>query len=161
MPDSRKRRDLRGSVFLFAVFLVVALVVATTYYVYSHQPPREPAATNVVFSNPTFSNGNASFGVSNVSGGPYALGGFRIDLVVNDFAGSSVPLGSNESVVRISIGPYVYRITWTDVDGNGKVSFNDTFLVEGNGAPLPSLSSYEFDLRWQETWTAKAFWTTG
>jgi len=53
-----------------------------------------------------------------------------------------------------------YRIVWSDSNGDAAVDVGDAFLVSGDGGPLPALSYYELDLRWQMQWTAKAIWST-
>ena len=156
----RKDRDGRGLGFLVAVFVVITIAVAASFVVYSSLPPREPPANNLVFQSPMLVDGNASFVVKNVSGGPYAYTGFRVNLVVNNFAGQRIPLAASNSPARIMIGPNTYRISWLDSDGDGAVGVGDPFVVSGDGAPLPPLSHYEFDLQWQASWTAKAFWST-
>ncbi len=152
--------DRLGRWYLLAVFVAVAIVVAASYVVYSSQPPRTPRTDNLVFSRPAISDGNASFVVENTSGGPYPYYGFRVNLVVNGFAGESAPLGPGGMSIRFPIGPNVYVVVWDDADGNGAVSTGDPWAVTGDGAPLPTLSLYEFDLEWQTLWTAKAFWST-
>ena len=151
---------LRSPAFLAFVFAAVAFVIGASFLAYSLQPPRPPPADNLVFSGATLVNGNASFAIENVSGGPYSDAGFQITLVVNDFAGGPVALGPNNSAARITIGPNHYRIVWSDSNGDAAVDVGDAFLVSGDGGPLPALSYYELDLRWQMQWTAKAIWST-
>ena len=124
-------------------------------------PPRPIPTDRLVFSDVALVDGNASFLVQNESGGPYPYAGFEATLVVNDFPSPSIALGPPQSIVRVSIGPNAYRITWRDAGGDGTPSASDSFLISGDGTSLPSISAYEFDLQWQGTWIAKAFWTTG
>ncbi len=154
-------RDGRTLRFVIFIFAAVLLVVAATFYVASLVPPRAIPTDKLVFSSVALVDGNASFLVQNQSGGPYPYGGFEATLVVNDFPGPTGALGPSQSIVRVSIGPNAYRITWRDADGDGAPSAGDSFLISGDGTPLPSISAYEFDLQWQGTWIAKAFWTTG
>ena len=151
---------LRGQAFLVLVFAAVATVIGVTFLAYSLQPSRPPPPGNLVFSGVTLVNGNASFVIESVSGGPYSDAGFQITLVVNDFAGGPVALGPNNSAARITIGPNHYRIAWSDSNGDSAVDVGDTFFVSGDGGPLPALSYYELDLRWQIQWTARATWST-
>ena len=146
--------------FLVVVFAAIGLVIATSFVLYSAQRPRPPLTDNLVFSPAAFVDGNASVTVQNVSHGPYLFSGFQISLIVNDFAGGPVALELNNSVARMTIGPNHYRIAWSDSDGDGAVDVGDSFRVAGDGGPLPVLSYYEFDLRWQMQWTAKATWST-
>ena len=146
--------------FLVIVFAAIGLVIATSFVLYSAQLARPPPTENLVFSTAALVHGNASFTVQNVSHGPYLFSGFQISLIVNDFAGGPVALEPNNSVARMTIGPNHYRITWSDSDGDGAVDVGDSFRVAGDGGPLPVLSYYEFDLRWQMQWTAKATWST-
>jgi len=157
------RDSIRGSrtlQFVIFIFAAVLLVVAATFYVASLVPPRPSPTDRFVFSDVALADGNASFVVQSESGGPYPYSGFRATLVVNDFASPSVALGARQSIVRVSIGPNSYRIMWRDADGDGAPSVGDSFLISGDGTPLPSISAYEFDLEWQGTWIAKVFWTT-
>jgi hypothetical protein len=150
----------RSPAFLTAVFAVVAIAIGVSFVAYSLRPSPSPPTTNVVFSSVTLAEGNASFLVENVSGGPYDRAGFGATLIVNGFSNGPVELGPNNSVIRLTIGPDSYRIVWTDSNGDGRIDIGDSFSVSGDGVPLPSLSYYEFDLRWQLQWTAKATWST-
>ena len=154
-------RDGRTLQFVIVIFAAVLLVVAATFYVASLVPPRPIPTDRLVFSEVALVDGNASFLVQNESGGPYPYSGFEATLIVNDFAGPTVAFGPPQSIVRVSIGPNAYRIIWRDADRDGAPSAGDSFLISGDGTPLPSISAYEFDLQWQGTWIAKAFWTTG
>ncbi|HYU07706.1 MAG TPA: hypothetical protein VEM77_11115 [Thermoplasmata archaeon] len=160
-PPRDSIRNGRTLQFVIFIFAAVLLVVAATFYVASLVPPRAIPTDKIVFSSVALVDRNASFLVQSESGGPYLYGGFEATLVVNDFPGPTVTLGPSQSIVRVSIGPNAYRITWRDADGDGAPSAGDSFLISGDGTPLPSISAYEFDLQWQGTWTAKAFWTTG
>ena len=146
--------------FLVAVFVGIGLVISTSFILYSLQPSRPPPSSNLVFSAATLVSGNASFAVQNASHGPYMFSGFRVRLVVNNFASGPASLGPNNSVTRIVIGSTAYRVVWIDADGDGAVSVRDSFLVSGDGAPLSPLSDYEFDLSWQSAWTSRVFWST-
>ena len=149
-----------GLRFVLVVFVVMAIAIASSFVVFLFLPRQQSSPTDVAFGDPVFIRGNVSLSVQRVSGGPYSSTGFRVNLVVNNFAGQSTPLGAGGSVVRIQIGPNTYRVSWEDLDGDGRVSERDTFAISGDGVPLPSLSSYEFDLQWQDAWTAHAFWST-
>ncbi len=151
---------VRSPAFLAAVFAAVAIVIGVSFLAYSLQPPRPSAPGNLIFSPVVLVNGNASFVVHNVSRGPYSATGFEVTLIVNDFAAPTVALGPNNSLMHITIGPNPYRVLWSDSDGDGTVDVGDSFLVSGDGGPLPALSNYEFDLRWEMQWTAKATWST-
>jgi hypothetical protein len=155
-----RQARLRSPAFLVAVFAAVAIVIGVSFLAYSLQPPRPSTPDNLAFSSVVLVNGNASFAVHNVSGGPYQAVGFQVSLIVNDFAAAPVTLGPNNSVTRITIGPNHYGIVWSDSNGDAAVDVGDSFLVSGDGGPLPALSYYEFDIRWQMQWTAKAFWST-
>ena len=159
-PMGDPTRDRRALRFVILIFAAVLFVVAAAFYVASLVPPRSSPTDKLVFSDAALVDGNASFLVENESGGPYPYGGFEARLVVNDFPSPSVALAPPGSIVRISIGPNFYRIRWLDADGDGAPSVGDSFFVSGDGAVLPSISAYEFDLQWQASWTAKAFWTT-
>jgi len=151
---------LRSLAFLAFVFAAVAFVIGASFLAYSLQPPRPPPPSNLVVSDIALVDGNASFEILNVTGGPYSNAGFQITLVVNDFSGGPIAIGLNNSVTRIAIGPNEYRIVWSDSNGDSAVDISDTFFVTGDGGPLPALSYYELDLRWQMQWTAKATWST-
>ena len=146
--------------FLVVVFAAIGVVIATSFVLYSAQPPRPPPTDNLVFSSAAFVGGNASVIVQNVSRGPYLFSGFQILLIVNEFAGGPVALEPNNSIARMTIGPNHYRIAWSDSNGDGAVDVGDSFRVSGDGGPLPVLSYYEFDLHWEMQWTAKATWST-
>ena len=145
--------------FLVAVFVGTGLVISTSFILYSLQPTRPPPTNKLVFAPATLLDGNASFTVQNVSEGPYTFSECQIRLIVNNFAGSAVALGPNNSVTRVVIGAAAYRVVWVDADGDGAVSVADSFLISGDRAPLSPLSDYEFDLSWQSAWTAHVFWS--
>ncbi len=142
------------------MFLAIAAVVLASYVVYSLQGPRPPPPDNLVFSHPAVSEGNASFDVQGTAGGPYAYDGFHVILRVNGFASEAIPLAPSDTVMPVVIGPNHYRIIWSDSNADGAVDVGDLFFVTGDGAPLFSLSVYEFDLQWGSAWTAKATWST-
>jgi hypothetical protein len=150
----------RSPAFLVAIFAAVAIVIGVSFLAYYLQPPRPPPAGNLVFSTVVLVNGNASFAVHNISGGPYVSSRFQVTLIVNGFAGPAVALGPNNSVTRIPIGPNDYRFVWSDLNGNSLVDVGDSFLVSGDGGSLPALSFFEFDLRYDSEWTSKATWST-
>lgn len=152
--------DRRALHFVTLVVAVIAIVIVTTFYAYSLHPPPATLPDNVIFADVTMANGNASFTVQNTSGGPYPAAEFRTKLIVNNFASPSEGLVSNPAFTRITIGPNTYRIVWIDSDADRTVSTGDSFVVSGDGMPLPSISAYEFDLQWEGAWIAKAFWTT-
>src|SRR5712691_5154676 len=156
-PSSRAAPGLR---FILVVFAVIAIAISTSFGVFWLLPRQQPLPTNIVFADPVFVQGNVSLTVQSVIRGPYSSSGFHVNLAVNNFAGQSTPLGANGSVVRISIGPNTYRVSWQDRDGDGSVSPGDTFTISGDRVPLPPLSVYEFDLQWPNAWTAHAFWST-
>jgi hypothetical protein len=151
---------LRSPAFLAFVFAAVAIVIGVSFFAYSLQPTRPSTRANLVFASVVLAEGNASFVVRNVSGGPYGATGFQLALIVNEFAAPWVALGSNNSVTRIPIGPNYYRVVWSDSNGDGAVDVGDSFLVSGDGGRLPALSYFEVDLRWQGLWTAKVTWST-
>lgn len=157
MEPQARRNDF---FFLVAVFGVIAIVIGVTFIVYSRQPAPPTAPTNLVFAGVVLASGNASFAVRNTTGGPYNYAGFRMTLLVNDRAGGPAALGPNNSAVRVAIGPNAYRVAWSDANGDGAVDTGDSFLVSGDGGPLPALSYYELDLQWENQWTAKATWST-
>ncbi|TLZ68945.1 MAG: hypothetical protein E6K09_02575 [Methanobacteriota archaeon] len=146
--------------FLVAVFAAIAMVIGVSFLAFSLRPPPAAPSDHVVFSNVMLLDGNATFAVQNVSGGPYTSSGFGIVLIVNDFSAPSAPLGPNGSSTLITIGPNHYHVGWTDTNGDSAVDVGDRFFVSGDGGPLPALSYYEFDLRWEMEWTAKATWST-
>ncbi len=155
-----RQARLQSPAFLVAVFAAVAVVITVSFLAFSVRPRSPSTSTNLAFSSVALVNGNASFAVANVSGGPYNAVGFQVTLIVNDFAAPSVALGPNNSVTHITIGPNHYRIVWTDSNGDGAVNVGDSFIVSGDGGPLPALSYFEIDLRWQMQWTAKVTWST-
>src|SRR5207247_3980544 len=67
--------------FLVVVFAATGVVIATSFVLYSAQPPRPPPTDNLVFSSAACVDGNASVIVKNVSCGPYLLSGFLSLLV--------------------------------------------------------------------------------
>ena len=146
--------------FLIAVFAAIGMVIATSFVLFSLQPPRAPPTGNLIFTPASIINGNASFVVQNVSRGPYVYSGFTFRLVVNNFAVGPVALGPNGSSTSVQVGAATDRISWIDADGDGAVSVGDSFLITGDRAPLSSLSDYEFDLQWGSVWAARVFWST-
>jgi hypothetical protein len=159
-PTPPRNSERRGGWYLATVFGAVIAVVLASYVAYVSLPPRTARADNVVFSRPSVFEGNASFVVERVSGGPYPHTGFRVSLTVNGFSSGSAPLPASGVTVHLAIGPNVYLVAWEDADADDAVSVGDSWTVAGHDAPLPTLSLYEFDLDFQGLWTAKAFWST-
>ena len=154
------RSDTSQRWFLVAVFAGIAIVIGTSFAVYSLQVPRPVRTDNLVFTPASLLDGNASFEVLNVSHGPYAYSGFEFRFIVNNFAIGPVALGPNHTATRIALGTTTYWVSWLDTDGDGAVSVGDSFLVTGDRAPLSPLSDYEFDLQWGNAWAARVFWST-
>jgi hypothetical protein len=146
--------------FLIAVFAAIGIVIATSFVLFSLQPPRPPPTSNLIFTSASVIDGNVSFAVQNVSHGPYVYSGFAFRLIVNNFAVGPTALRPNGSAISVTVGTTTDRITWIDADGDGAVSVGDRFLVTGDRAPLSSLSDYEFDLQWGSMWAARVFWST-
>lgn len=156
-PASKRTSGLG---FLVALVIVIATVYASIYFVYT-RTPSSPPATELGFSAVEIDAGqNASWLVNSVSGGPYPDFGFSMRLVVNGASSNWVSLGPSETVRSVIVASITYRIVWNDVDGNGSLSRGDTFRVSGNNAPLLSLSTFEFKLKWKESWIATARWGT-
>lgn len=159
-PRGSRVQDPRGLWFVVAVCAVVVVGGIASYVVYSSHPI--PTPTQYLIFSPAIidARGNATFAVENVSNGPYVASGFRVALIVNGFSGHPVSLPPSGGTVRIPIGPNAYLVGWEDADRDGSVSRGDSFSVSGDGTPLPSLSSYEIDFTWQNSWTAKVVWST-
>src|SRR5437667_10078383 len=87
--------------FLVVVFAAIGVVIATSFVLYSAQPPRPPPTDNLVFSSAAFVDGNASVIVQNVSRGPYLFSSFQISPIVNDFARWPGGLESKHGVARM------------------------------------------------------------
>ncbi len=164
-PDSRSRL---GSIFGILIVLVVALVAmaflfgAFSPFGFLQSRPSSPPVFELVFSRVGVDDGhNASWIVDSVDGGPYAYTGFSVRLAVNGGSTLWVPLGRSDTIHSVVVGMVTYRIMWRDADGNGSVSKGDSFSVTGDRAPLPSGSTFEFGLKWLESWISHAFWSTG
>lgn len=143
---------------LVAFFLVSIPIYAPLLWGPSSQPPPEP---ELAFSPVDLdSEGNASWSVGGVAGGPYSYGGFLVRLAVNGESMIWVPLGLSDSSNVLVVGSLSYRVVWTDDDANGSVSPGDRFLLTGDGTPLPSSSTFEFVLKWLENWISNARWST-
>lgn len=164
-PDSRSRLS---SIFGILIVLVVALVAMAflfggfSPFGFLQSPPSSRPAFELVFSRVAIDDGrNASWIVDSVDGGPYSYTGFFVRLAVNGGSTLWAPLGRNDTIHSVVVGMVTYRIMWRDADGNGFVSEGDSFSVAGDRAPLPSRSTFEFGLKWLESWISHAFWSTG
>lgn len=144
---------------LVAIFLISFSFYVPLLWGPSSQPP---SPHEMEFSLVDLdSQGNASWLVGAVLGGPYSSGGFSMRLTVNGESITWAPLGETDSGILLVVGSHSYRVVWTDVDGDGSVSLGDRFRVTGDGIPLPSASTFEFTLKWSESWLSKASWSTG
>jgi len=163
-PDSRSRRS---SIFGFLFVLVVAVVAMAFLFGgffpfgFPQSQPSSPPVFELVFSRVGIDDGrNASWIVDSVDGGPYTYTGFSVRLAVNGGSTLWAPLGRNDTIHSVVVGMVTYRIMWHDSDGNGFVSKGDSFSVTGDRAQLPSESTFEFGLKWLESWISHAFWST-
>jgi hypothetical protein len=126
------------------------------------QSPSPPPKFELVFSSVSIDAGrNASWVVDSVDGGPYASTGFSMRLSVNGTSTNWVRLSPSQTVQSVVVGTVTYRFEWRDSDGNGTVSKGDRFSVSGDKAPIPARSTFEFALKWSESWLSHAYWSTG
>lgn len=156
--------DRRGFGFLVAIFVLVAFVFGVAFYAFL-TTLQTPAPAPIQFSTAAMVGGNGTFNVTADSGGSWAWQNFTVNLTINNFGGMSVPLAPSGVNATLVIGSTThkdpYHVVWIDRDHDGKVSVGDTFLVTGNGVPLPSLSYCKFSLAWSGgAWTATEYWVT-
>jgi hypothetical protein len=149
-----------GFGFLVVLAIVIASVFAGVYIVYL-RVPSSPPTYELGFSAVVIDAGqNASWSVTSVSGGPYSYSRFSMRLAVNGASTDWVPLGQSDEVRSVIVASIMYHLVWHDADGNRSVSKGDVFFVTGENAPLLSLSTFEFRLKWMESWIATARWGT-
>ena len=164
-PDSRSRRSsIFGILFVLIGALVAMAFLFGGFFPFGflQSQPSSPPVFELVFSRVAIDDGrNASWIVDSVDGGPYSYTGFFVRLAVNGGSTLWVPLGRNDTIRSVVVGMVTYRIMWRDADGNGFVSRADSFSVTGDRVPLPSGSTFEFGLKWLESWISHAFWSTG
>ncbi len=145
---------------VIAVFVVVGIVFGATFYVFITQE-KAPPPVPITFTVAYMIGGNGTFNVTSVSNGSYPWSGFSVNLTVNNFGATAVPLAASGQNATIVIGPNVYHIVWLDRNRDGMVSVGDAFWVTGNRVPLPTLSYCKFSLAWNAgSWAAVEYWIT-
>ncbi len=117
---------------LVAALVAIALVAGVgAYYALQPGPPTAPANLNVNLLQPYFVGSSATINVAYVNPptNPEAL---LVSLSVNGTAGAAVPMpttsGLGQGVTVTPLG-YPFRIDWTDVDADAKLSTGDTFTI--------------------------------
>ncbi len=156
--------DHKGFWFLLVIFLLVVVVFAVAFYEFTITLQPIPTAP-VKFSTAYIVNQNGTFNVTSVDNASWAMGNFTVNLTINDFGASAVPLAPSGENAIFLIGSSTqkdyYHVVWLDRDHDGKVSVGDSFWVTGNGVGLPGLSYVKFSLVWGNgAWTAVEYFVT-
>ncbi len=156
--------DRRGFGFLVAIFVLVIVVFAVAFYGFMTTLQPLPSAP-VQFAPAYMSGGNGTFNVSSVSNASWLSTGFTVNLTINNFGASAVPLAASGKNATFLIGSNTqknyYHVAWVDRDRDGKVSVGDVFWVTGDGVGLPGLSYVKVSLIWNDgAWTALEYFVT-
>ncbi len=156
--------DRRGFGFLVAIFVLVLVVFAVAFYGFMTTLQPLPSAP-VQFAPAYMAGGNGTFNVTSVSNTSWPWTGFTVNLTINDFGASAVPLAANRANATFLIGSNTqknyYHVVWIDTDHDGRVSVGDVFWVTGDGVGLPGLSYVKVSLIWNRgAWTATEYFVT-
>ncbi len=75
---------------------------------------------------------------------------YKFNLKVNGSFGNATAFGASGVGVTIAVHGVPYIVTWTDADGGGTLTQGDNILVAGNHASLPTRTSFDFILVFQD-----------
>ena len=160
------RNEETGVSPVIATILMVAITVvlaAVLYVMVSGFLAPIESNTPLVTLDPTvtLSSGNATIEVTD-SRPPHPPSSFRVNLQVEGQTGAAVAMPTTSGgVVSVVVAGTTYRISWTDLGGEGTVNDGDRFGVAGDGLALPPASSFTFFLLWNDgSLLASRSWTT-
>lgn len=156
--------DHKGLGFLLVIFLLVVVVFAIAFYEFTITLQPLPSAP-VQFSPAYMVHQNGTFNVTSVDNASWPWQNFTVNLTINDFGTTAVPLAPSGQNATLLVGSSshkdYYHIVWLDRDHDGKVSVGDSFWVTGDGVGLPALSYVKFSLSWNRgAWTAVEYFVT-
>lgn len=161
-PPPRDRTALIVVIVVAVVIVGTVLASAILYVLVSGliDNPGNGRLVYVVFSEPQAVNGNVTFMVAAMSA-PEPSGNLRMNLRVGSNTGASTGLPANGSFRPTPVGPATYRVYGMDFDGDGALSQGDSFLVTGDGVPLPQATAFTFSLLWMDGRVISALgWST-
>ncbi len=156
--------DHKGFWFILVIFLLVMVVFAVAFYEFTITVQPVPTAP-LQFDPAYMVDQNGTFNVTSVDNVSWPWQNFTVNLTINDFGTTAVPLARSGQNATLLIGSSThkdyYHVVWVDRDHNGLVSVGDSFWVTGNGAGLPALSYVKFSLTWDRgAWTAVEYFVT-
>jgi hypothetical protein len=99
----------------------------------------------VIFNSPSVVNGNATVSIAGASFCP-PPSAYRFALIFNGTVGPAGEFASSGNYTSLSISNVSFHVYWTDVDRQGLVNVGDTFVITGDGTPLPPRSDITFFL---------------
>jgi len=134
-----------------AALVGIAIVLAVGAFYLAQPPLTPPGNLTLTLQTPYFAGFAATVPIAyaSVATSPQS---FLVNLAVNGTAGMAVPMpttsGIGAGVVLSPLG-YSFRIDWSDVDYDGKVSTYDTFTITPTWGPPPCCLYETFYILWQ------------
>lgn len=138
------------------LLVAIAVVLAAVIYIMASGLLQAPGANKpyVTFAAPvriaagTTGLANYSIQVADVSAS-VAYGSYKVNLAVEDtIYSAAVPVAASGQPASLVANGTAYRIVWNDAGGDGMLNAGDTFVVSGNGVPLPANVHFRFYLIW-------------
>ncbi len=149
------RRDPCAVSPVVAEILLVAITVVLAAVIYLMASGLLSGTTNppplVALSGPgTYAGGtrNATLTVAGASQ-PAGMGSYRFNLVVAGLYGNATAFAASGVAATTNVAGTMYRVTWDDLDGGGKLTQGDQIKVTGNGVSLPASTTFDFILLWE------------
>ena len=174
--DPAKSTDRGPHQRLMSLAVVVGFVISIAggvlgYVLLTKPPPPQPCTTAalrgssspkplVSFSGVTVDRGNATFMIVLASFCP-PPSEFRFRMGFNQTFGGAGQFAPSSKDSATLVSNVSFRVSWTDADRQGLVNVGDTFLISGDGKPLPQRSDFVFYLLLTDiSLVATANWST-
>lgn len=147
-----RRLDQRAVTPVVAEILLVAIAVvlaAVIYFMASGLLSGSGATKPYASLAETYPNAqsNMTLKVAGISLS-YSYNAYKFNLAEQNITGTATYVGPSGTPVYFVIAGATYRVTYTDVSGNGQLSQGDQIVVGGNGVPLPKNVHFTFYLIW-------------
>ena len=132
---------------------IVAIVVLFSVGAYYASLPPIPSRSNLTLNllQPEFHGTAATVAVGYVST-PISPRYLLVNLAVNGTEGTAVPMPATSGIGSgpvVNPAGYPFRIDWSDVDGDGRVSTGDVFTISPITAWPPCCAYETFIILWQ------------
>ncbi|HYT00772.1 MAG TPA: hypothetical protein VEO20_08925 [Thermoplasmata archaeon] len=161
-PPPRKSQTGLIVLIIILVLVVIPAIFAAVLYVLVGGLVRTPGSAPrplATLSVASISNGVATVQVAGVSQ-RLSRDAYVVNLRVNTTTGTPNAIAASGTLSTVDVSGTTYGVTWSDADGDGKISSGDAFTITRSGG-LPPATSYVFYLLWYDSTTIAtvAFYT--